>query len=469
MELPNALDFTQIRERSLKAQRTRVKLDPTNNQTAFNSNSLIQFRLPANVQNTYMDWSNEWSLQFKFELKNIYTFAGVVTETSLNLDKAGISSIIKKVTFRQAGQVLSEINDYGVLACIMKDLQVSQTHAGNTGALLEGTTVTAIGQQLDSTKTAQNVYTNWEGTFSIPLSYNCFANSNKMIPLFGLAPIEIDIELYPAYKVGAWNGKRDNARPSLPIPDSAIELRDVMLTGYYVELSPNAQALIAQSVNNQYQISSNNWRVSNVVIEADATSVNEIIPINVSSLERVLISHRKIVNETSTTTNAIFTPCSLGNRYYPLLEQYQVFINGQPFPERPVKMNGKLAEAMTELLMTEHRLNDMNYSSNSFLASDIASNSVLVLDDIYNLQHDDATGLSAGIGSFLIGVNFSTLNVGISDSVFGGVSTIGSIVNYRGSYGAGGIGSQTELTFASEYEVVLHLDMNSTGVFVLNQ
>ena len=79
-----------------------------------------------------------------------------------------------------------------------------------------------------------------------------------------LAPIEIDIELYPAYKVGGWNGKRDNCNPSLVIPDSAFELRDVMLTGYYVELSPNAQALIAQSVNNQYQISSNNWRVSNV-------------------------------------------------------------------------------------------------------------------------------------------------------------------------------------------------------------
>jgi hypothetical protein len=469
MELPNALDFTQIRERSLKAQRTRVKLDPTNNQSAFNSNSLIQFRLPANVQNTYMDWSNEWALQFKFELKNIYTFASVVTETSLNLDKAGISSIIKKVSFRQAGQVLSEINDYGVLACIMKDLQVSQTHAGNTGALLEGTTLTALGQQLSSTKSAQNVYTNYEGTFSIPLSYNCFANSNKMIPLFGLAPIEIDIELYPAYKVGGWNGKRDNATPSLVIPDSAFELRDVMLTGYYVELSPSAQALIAQSVNNQYQISSNNWRVSNVTIEAGATSVNEIIPINVSSLERVLISHRKIVNETSTTDNTDFTPCSLGNRYYPLLEQYQVFVNGQPFPERPVKMTGKLAEAMTELLMTEHRLSDTNYSSNSFRASDVATNSLLTIDNIYNIPHDEATGISGGIGSFLIGCNFSTLNVGISDAVFGGISTIGSIVNYRGSYTAGGIGSQTQLTFCSEYEVVLHLDMNSTGVFVINQ
>ena len=124
----------------------------------------------------------------------------------------------------------------------MKDLQVSQTHAGSTGALLEGTSLTAIGKQLKSTKTALNVNTNFEGTFSIPLSYNCFANSNKMIPLFGLAPIEIGIELYPAYKFGSWNVKQDNTFPAINIPVSAIKLKDVMLTGHYVELSPNAQA-----------------------------------------------------------------------------------------------------------------------------------------------------------------------------------------------------------------------------------
>ena len=69
----------------------------------------------------------------------------------------------------------------------------------------------------------------------------------------------------------------------------------------------------------------------------------------------MLISHRNIIDATSTTNNADFTPCSLGNRYYPILEQYQVFVNGQPFPERPVKMTGPVAGAMSELLMTEHR------------------------------------------------------------------------------------------------------------------
>ena len=85
------------------------------------------------------------------------------------------------------------------------------------------------------------------------------------------------------------------------------------------------------------------------------------------------------------------------------------------------------------------------------------------------MTNTDATGVDGGVGSFLIGFNFSTLNVGISDAVYGGISTIGSIVNYRGNYTAGGIGSQTQLTFCSDYEVVLHLDMNSTGVFILNQ
>ena len=119
--------------------------------------------------------------------------------------------------------------------------------------------------------------------------------------------------------------------------------------------------------------------------------------------------------------------------------------------------------------MTEHRLSDTNYSSNSFMASDYGGGTLRVVGDTYNLSHDGATGVNSGIGSFLIGCNFSTLNVGISDAVFGGISTIGPIANYRGSYGAGGIGSQTQLTSSSEYEVVLHLNMNESGVFQINQ
>ena len=132
-------------------------------------------------------------------------------------------------------------------------------------------------------------------------------------------------------------------------------------------------------------------------------------------------------------------------------------------------MKGKLAEAMSELLMTEQRLSDTNYSSNSFLASDVGGETLKIVDGNYRLTHDEATGLSGGVGSFLIGCNFSTLNVGISDAVFGGISTIRSIVNYRRTYTTGGIGSQTQLTSCSEYECALHLDMNSTGVFVVNQ
>ena len=147
-----------------------------------------------------------------------------------------------------------------------------------------------------------------------------------------------------------------------------------------------------------------------------------------------------------------------------------MFVNGQPFQERPVKMTGVLAEAISELSMTEHRFSDTNYSSNSFLASDMEGEALIPYKDLYSMAHNVATGLSAGIGSFLIGCNFSTLNVGIFDAVFGGISTIGSIVNYRGNYTAeDGIGSQTQLSFCSEYEAVLHLDMNSTGVFAVNQ
>ena len=110
------------------------------------------------------------------------------------------------------------------------------------------------------------------------------------------------------------------------------------------------------------------------------------------------------------------TPFTLGNRYYPLLEEYQTFINGQPFPERPVKMTGRLAEAMTEVLMCEHTFSDKNYSSNSILADDEATSQVKSDEDNYKLTYDNSNGYtSGGIGSFVIATNFSTLNHGISD------------------------------------------------------
>lgn len=467
----SALDFTQMKERALKAQRTRVKLDPTNNATEFTSNSLIQFRIPANVQNTYMDWSNDWSLQFKLEINDIVNGANdVETKSSLRLDKAGASSLIKKLTFRQAGQVLSEVNDYGVLACLMKDLQMSAVYSGNTGRLLEGTTNGAYGEELETIQTDQNITTKASALFSIPLSFNCFANSNKMIPLFGLAPIEIDIELYPANEVGGWNAKSGATFVAKSIGDDAFNVKEVQLTGYYVELSPNAQALISQSVNNQYQICSNNYRVSNINIQDGASAVNEVIPINVSSLERIFIIHRKSAKAITTTADANDTPFTLGNRYYPLLEEYQTFINSQPFPERPVKMEGRLAEAMTEVLMCEHTFGDKNYSSNSILADDTTSDQVKIDESNYNLTYTNANGYhSGGIGSFVVASNFSTLNHGISDKVYGGVSSVGSIVSWRGKYGAGGIGASSILTAISEYEVVLNLNMNTIGTFVLTQ
>ncbi len=465
----SALDFTKMKERALKAQRTRVKLDPTNNSSEFTSNSLIQFRIPANIQNTYMDWANDWSLQFKLELNDIVASDDVETKTSLRLDKAGASSLIKKLTIRQAGQVLSEVNDYGIVACLMKDLQMDAVYAGNTGKLLEGTTNGSYGELLETTQTDQNDLTKASVLFSIPLSYNCFSNSNKMIPLFGLAPIEIDIELYPAHQVGGWNAKSGTANVARNINDDAFSLKEVQLTGYYVELSPNAQALISESVNNQYQICSNNYRVSNVNIQNGVTAVNEVIPINVSSLERIFIIHRKSDKAIITSTNNNDTPFTLGNRYYPLLEEYQTFINGQPFPERPVKMTGRLAEAMTEVLMCEHTFSDKNYSSNSILADDEATTQVKSDEDNYKLTYANSNGYtSGGIGSFVIATNFSTLNHGISDKVYGGVSSIGSIVSWRGKYTAGGIAGDSILTFISEYECILHLDMNTAGTFILN-
>ena len=76
--------FYTNKRKKFKSTKNSCKIRPYSQSIFFNSNSLIKFRLPANVQNAYMDWSDEWSLQFKLELINVMNISSIVTETTLN-------------------------------------------------------------------------------------------------------------------------------------------------------------------------------------------------------------------------------------------------------------------------------------------------------------------------------------------------------------------------------------------------
>jgi hypothetical protein len=474
----SSLNFLDLKQRSMKAMKTRVKLDPVNNQAEFDANSNIQFRLPASVMNTYADFASDWTFNFTLRLGTLISPTGATgADTTLILDKAGANSLFRRLVIRQAGVQLAEVNDFSVLSCILKDLNVNQHYAGNAGNLLEGMTPNGAGISL-TTQIGSSVLSFGEYSFSVPLSLTNFSSSNRMIPLFGLAPIEIELDLQPACYCGSWNYKETNGAtityPPVPITDDKLKFSDFQMVGYYCELSPQSQQMVNESNGGIYRIISQSWRTSQVSVPAGSSVVTEIIPISVSSLSRILVAHRKksLIGVSSTTDNNLGTPFSSGSRYYPLLTQYQVFIGGKPYPERPVKGEGNLAEMMAENMIADHRLTGFNKGC-SFNALSTTDTILKTSKEgrIFHIDHPSSEGIVDGTGtkcgSFVAMVELESLNIGMSDSMFGGISTIGTTVSWKGLYKD--IQEETVITFCSQFETVLTLDIRGSGVFAYSQ
>jgi hypothetical protein len=72
--------------------------------------------------------------------------------------------------------------------------------------------------------------------------------------------------------------------------------------------------------------------------------------ISVSSLERLIVCHRP---QATASDNAAF---SLGNRSTAGLTQYQLLINSENYPQRPVLVGDRGAEVYSELLIADHAL-----------------------------------------------------------------------------------------------------------------
>jgi len=246
------------------------------------------------------------------------------------------------------------------------------------------------------------------------------------------------------------------------------------------ELSSAAEQQVQQMNGGQFNILANSWQAISTSMSAQSSAVTSNIGISVSSLERVIVIHRP---NTSLTGQAFF---SQSNRITNGLEEWSLLINGEQFPQRPIKVEGAGAEAIAEYLLSDHSLVNFDKESSFNVAVAFNGSSYNGLDAAsvgkaspaaYNLSTPLATGASAGnvstagdIGSFFAGLELETgLSDGRSQRLYSGISTISSTVNYRGKYN--GASTQTvaaEITFFLGYTVMLALNSRGTNVWSIS-
>jgi hypothetical protein len=470
-----SLDFSKVKQRAVQSRSYRVKLPPSN-ATSFAPSQTIEFNLPANQAGTYWN-SNQCYLKFKFTNTSVNNAAAAV---QCDFDRAGAYGLVRRMQVSTAGAMISDLDRFNVLANAMIDTDASQEWKTSTGHTLVGTTGLMRGAAVD-TGSPSRIY-----CLPLILSPLSQTSPHRLIPLFSLSALQLRFTLEEAAVALRVPALTD-------VPGYAIS--DVELVYQATELSPGAQGMIDQMTGGRYDILATSYMHSSATLQAQNSGLTANLGFSVSSLERVIICHRKNITVSGTNQK---TGYSLGSRCAAGLQQYSLLINSEQFPSRPI-VRGDLhgAEPLAEMLLASHSLVDFNSGSglnNGFTAGGITGGEAIGFSRSVNLKPnagailedpfatDDPAGTSAGaagdaiataatasdVGSFLCAVELeSGVSDGKSSHIYSGVSTLASTVQYVATY-SGAVNADITVDFFGNYTILMSLAMNGTGVWSIS-
>jgi hypothetical protein len=441
--MSESLNYPSMKRRAVASRSYRVKISPSNGQD-FTAGQTVNIDLPSNLAGTYLNW-NQCYLKMKVT---------AVTNPG-TLDRCGAAGFINRVQCMTAGAQIFDLPNWNVLMTILMDGDSSPAYKGGVGNVLMGTNG---GFQAGEDLTAGTAR-----TYTIPFTLHPFALStpHRLQPLFSSSPVQFKITLESIANCLYNSG-------SAP---TALNFTEVELVCVFTELSPGAQAQVDQMSGGVYNILAASYQNVGTTMGADS-AVTANLGLSVSSLERIIVCHRP----TGTINDS--TKYSLGNRAKNGLQSYQIFINGEAYPARPVIVENKGAEALAEYLLSDHSLvnfdkqssfnvavkSNASYSGNG---TDAGSAIAGVLEPfIIDAPDGDEVGgvnTDSNIGSFITAVELETgLSDGRSQRLYSGVSTISSTVNYRGVYSGA---AACQIDFFAQFTILLSLNTRGTNVW----
>jgi hypothetical protein len=441
--MAESLNFPNQKRRAVASRSYRVKISPNNGQT-FTAGQTVNIDMPSMLSGTYVNW-NQCYLKFK-----------VTPSAACVLDKGGASGFISRVQCQTAGAQIFDLPNWNVLMAILMDMDSSPAYKAGVGNVLLGT---------HGGKQSGDGLTTDARTFCVPFVLHPFGMStpHRLMPLFSSSPVQFKLVLEDAAKVVVSAGA------------VTLAFTEVELVCVFTELSPGAQAQVDQMSGGMYNILAASYQNVGTTMTAASTSVTANLGISVSSLERIIVCHRPSATLSDT---AVY---GLGHRIKNYLTEYSIFINGEQYPARPVKVEDKGAEALAEYLLSDHSLVNFDKQSSFQIAvAGVAASKTNGLDGMSVITApiepyiaDTGTGIeSTGdnpstIGSFVTAIELETgLSDGRSQRLYSGVSTISSTVNYRGVYAATSVAAQID--FFAQFTVLLSLNSRGTNTWAVS-
>ena len=424
--LPKQLKYGS-RVESAASKSSRVNIAPNNGTGPYSLGDTIIFNIPTRANLVLVP--NESYL--KFTLSALIASAA---DTCIQLDSCGAHSVIQRIRIFHGSNILSDIDNYGLLTKMLMDIQAPTDATYGKFNVLAGTRsdlsiATGNAFSADTAYSAVQVNSGVllrknDGTVKLAadgqttygpgdgvnanvfcLNLNCLLGtlcSQNYFPLFACtsAPLRMEITL-----VDAWV-KALNTVTGIHA-DSVNVMTNVEYIANFIELGDSAMSIVASSLQGQplqfvvpdYR----NYQYSFALPQTTATQVSFAIPAKFSSLKSIFIAVRD--KGTGAATFFPFSSVTCG------IVDYQFRIGASVFPPKPPNT---LPEMFSEVIKAIGSMSDLNYQPS------IDKPSYQLSASVANSAALEANGASnVNSGSFYIGIDLENY-VGASNNCYMG-------------------------------------------------
>jgi len=210
---------------------------------------------------------------------------------------------------------------------------------------------------------------------------------------------------------------------------------DVEYVAQIVKLSDDAEAMVSRATGGVYRVHGDSFRSFNSTVTSGVNTASINIPVKVSSLKTLFVSHRLQGSTTQSNAHCI------SNRSRAEMTEYYFQVGSVRLPQKPVKIDTNGAEAHMELQKALHILGTKRAVCSYTLTE-------------WTLESNHATGH----GAFVVGMDMESFS-GKSDTMNQGVSTISQPLFANFTYNS--VPASMVVTSIAHFDQVLEIDTAS--------
>ncbi len=406
--LPRTLEYGS-RVQASPARSTRVSVQPQNGTGPYNRGEVITFNLPTR-RNLVLAQSESY-LKFNLVVTN-----GSTAAANFRFDSCGAHGLFQSLRVTHGSNLLENEQNYGLLAKLCMDNQVSQSASGKqsifAGARSDipvvGTAATPLrtGAVVASSLAAATAST--AKTYCLPLISILGTLGSQYIPLFEMtaAPLTLDLTLVDSIMKAM--GCVDTAGGTT-VSASTFQLSNVEFVATIIELADESINIIRGAQEGQpVQMVIPSWtRYSNTIPAiADNATYNIPIPAQFASLRSIFVAMRDKVN----TVGFFSHSCVTYN-----VASYTFMVGAQQYPP---KAPNTIPEFYAENVKAWATIGDLEYNP-------------AINYDAYSLNASAAMTATAAAtsyevkgGSFCIGLDLESYAGAAKDRLFAGCNTL---------------------------------------------